>query len=137
MLTLERIGEPAAWVVADVLRDRSLGLFAAKVLGRIGAAAVEPTLVVFNESRRGVLRDGDPVFTYAATALADIGAPAIDSLFALLYDRHESVGVRAGATEALGRMGAAAEPALREALRVNDPFVRRCAAAALGMPQED
>lgn len=132
MRVLEAIGEPAVWPLANVLRDPRLGLFAARVLGHIGAAAVEPVMVVFVESARGASWDERPSFSYATAALKGIGAPALDALLYLLYDRSEGGAVRTGAAEALGAMGAVAVPALLEALEVNEPFVRQQAALALG-----
>lgn len=132
MRILAALGEPAAWPVAELLRDVRLGLFAAQVLGQIGAPAVTPVILVLVEARRSLTTDGEPVFSYAASALAGIGAPAVDQLTYLLYDRRESPAVRSGAAIALGRLGAAALPALLDALQVNDVFVRMCAASALG-----
>jgi HEAT repeat protein len=132
MLVLERIGAPAAWPVADALRDPRRGLVAARVMGRIGAAAVEPAMTVFLQSGHSLTAHGDPAATYAAEALAQIGAPALDPLLAVLYDRGERPPLRAAAAQALGEMGEVAEERLREALLVNEAFVRHCAAAALG-----
>ncbi len=132
MQTLETIGEPAVWPLANLLRDPRLGLFAARVLGRIGAAAVEPVMIVFLESLRGASWDDRPSFSYAAAALKDIGRPALDPLLYLLYDRGEFVPVRSGAATVLASLGWPALPALLEALEVIDPFVRQRAALALG-----
>ncbi|MBN2204848.1 MAG: hypothetical protein JW767_07485 [Thermoleophilia bacterium] len=132
MLVLERIGAPAAWPVGDALRDPRRGLVAARVMGRIGAAAVEPAMTVFLQSGRSLAPHGDPAATYAAEALAQIGEPALDPLLAVLYDRRERPPLRGAAARALGEMGDIAEARLREALLVNEAFVRRCAAAALG-----
>ena len=130
MGTLEAIGEPAVWPLANALRDVRLGLFAARVLGRIGPAAVKPVMIVFLESRRG-LSEGGPSFSYAAAALKDIGAAALDPLFYLLYDRAETASVRLGAGRALGMLRDVAVSPLIDALQINDPFVRRCAAGVL------
>jgi HEAT repeat protein len=132
MLVLERIGAPAAWPVGDALRDPRRGLVAARVLGTIGGAAVEPAMTVFLQSGRSLTPHGDPAATYAAEALAQIGEPALDPLLAVLYDRRERPPLRAAAARALGAMGEIAEARLREALLVNEAFVRHCAAAALG-----
>jgi len=132
MRVLEEIGDPAAWVVADALRDPYRGLVAARVMGRIGAAAVMPAMTVFLQGSRSTAPQGDPAATFAAEALAQIGEPAVDALLSVLYDRHERPPARAAAARALGKMGATAEERLREALLVNDVVVRRCAADALG-----
>jgi len=132
MLVLEEIGAPAAWPLGDALRDPRRGLVAARVMGRIGAPAVEPAMTVFLQSGRSLSPHGDPAATYAAEALAQIGEPALDPLLGALYDRRERPPVRAAAARALGEMGTVAEERLREALLVNDAFVRRCAGAALG-----
>lgn len=132
MLVLERIGAPAAWPVADALRDPHRGLVAARVMGRIGEAAVAPAMTVFLQSGRSLTPHGDPAATYTAEALAQIGEPALDPLLAVLYDRRERPPLRAAAARALGDMGEIAEARLREALLVNEAFVRECAAAALG-----
>jgi HEAT repeat protein len=131
MFVLERIGAPAAWPVGDALRDPRRGLVAARVMGRIGDAAVEPALTVFLQSSRSLTPQGDPAATYAAEALAQIGEPALDPLLAVLYDRRERPSARAAAARTLGEMGAVAEARLQEALLVNDELVRRCAATAL------
>ena len=132
MLVLERIGALAAWPVGDALRDPRRGLVAARVMGRIGEAAVEPAMTVFLQSGRGLTPHGDPAATYAAEALAQIGEPALDPLLAVLYDRRERPPARAAAARALGEMREVAEARLQEALLVNDEFVRRCAVTALG-----
>lgn len=132
MLVLEQIGAPAAWPVGDALRDPWRGLVAARVMGRIGAAAVEPAMTVFLQSGRSLAPHGDPAATYAAEALAQIGEPALDPLLAVLYDGCERPPLRAAAARTLGEMGEIAEARLQEALLVNEAFVRRCAAAALG-----
>ncbi|MEE4274304.1 MAG: HEAT repeat domain-containing protein [Thermoleophilia bacterium] len=132
MLVLERIGAPAAWAVGDALRDPRRGLVAARVMGGIGEAAVEPAMTVFLQGGRSLTPHGDPAATYAAEALAQIGEPALDPLLAVLYDRRERPPLRAAAARALGDMGEIAEARLREALLVNEAFVRECAAAALG-----
>jgi len=132
MLVLERIGAPAAWPVGDALRDPRRGLVAARVMGRIGEVAVDPAMTVLLQSGRSLAPHGDPAAVYAAEALAQIGEPALDPLLTLLYDRRERPPLRAAAARALGEMGEIAEARLREALLVNEAFVRRCAAAALG-----
>ena len=132
MIVLERIGGPAAWAVGDALRDPYRGLVAARVMGRIGEPAVEPALTVFLQSGRSLAPHGDPAATYAGEALAQIGAPALDSLFSTLHDDAERPSIRAAAGHALGAMGDVAVPGLQHALLADDPFVRRCAAAALG-----
>jgi len=132
MLVLERIGAPAAWPVGDALRDPRRGLVAARVMGRIGEAAVDPAMTVLLQSGRSLAPHGDPAAVYAAEALAQIGEPALDPLLALLYDRRERPPLRAAAARALAEMGETAAARLQEALLVNEAFVRRCAAAALG-----
>jgi HEAT repeat protein len=129
MVVLEEIGDPAAWPVGDALRDPRRGLVAARVMGRIGAAAVEPAVTVFLQSGRSLAPHGDPAATYAGEALAQIGEPSLDALLYVLYDRRERPTIRAAAARILGEVAAAR---LHEALLVNDGFVRRCAAAALG-----
>ena len=79
MDVLADIGAPAVWPLAHMLRDRQLGLFAAKTLGRIGEPAVQPALLVLTHARRSPERDAwDSAFACAAAALADIGGPALD-----------------------------------------------------------
>jgi len=129
---LELIGGPAVWPLAGVLRTPELGLFASSVLGRLGAAAVEPLVMVLVQARRLDARSDDPAFFYAATALAAIGEPAVDSLADVLRSDGEPEWVRAGAAHVLGRIAAPAVPRLLEALDSADGVSRRLAAGALG-----
>ena len=92
---------------------------------------MEPALTVFMQSGRSLAPSGDPAATYAGEALAQIGEPALDGLLCALYDRREQPAIRAAAARVLGEMGEPAATRLREALLVNDGFVRRCAASAL------
>jgi HEAT repeat protein len=130
---LVAIGAPAAWAVAEALRDLRRGLFAAQVMGRLGAAGVEPSLTVLINEGHSVVPDGRPTLSYAAQALTAIGAPAVDPLTDVLFDRRETPAVRAAAAAALAEMGETAAHRLDEALRVADAPTRRYAAAALGI----
>ena len=132
MAVLTAIGAPAVWPLAHLLRDRDLGLFAAKTLGQIGEPAVRPALLVLVHARRSPEREAsDPAFVFAASALAFIGAPALEPAAELLRDGTESPDVRAGAAFVLARMGEAAVPSLRQALTEHDADVRAVAAEAL------
>lgn len=66
---------------------------------------------------------------FAATALGNIGEPAIPELMALLRDPNK--GVRDAALMAFPRVGVAAAPALLELLRDSDGVARQNAARAL------
>jgi HEAT repeat protein len=132
MHALAAAGESAVWALAHVLHDRLVGIFAARVLSEIGEDAVRPVLLVFVQACRDPGHGRwDTSFSCAASALADIGAAALDPVVGLYRDRHEMPAVRAGAVYILGRMGSMARPFVLEALEDADPAVREAAAAAL------
>jgi HEAT repeat protein len=133
MDALVAIGAPAAWAVAEALRDLRRGLFAAQVMGRLGAAGVRPSLTVLINEGHSVVPGGRPTLSYASRALTAIGVPAVDPLADVLFDRRETPAARATAAAALAEMGAIAAHRLDEALRVADAPTRRYAAAALGI----
>lgn len=140
--------------------DADVQRFAAQALGKLkDARAVEPLIVLLNDKsikdtpsglRSEVIqalgqiadpREVDPLIAelrdpdslnrlYTANALGDIGAPAIDRLFALMKDT--DLRVRAGAARALGRIqDPRAAQSIVAALHDKDSFVLAEAADAL------
>ena len=117
------------YVPPTTRRDR--GSLAFRTLGADALPAL-PALVK-------LLEDGEAP-TFAATALAGLGAPAVPALTNALYDSWAPV--RASSAFALGTMDPAPEaavPALIECLGDPDNYVRSMAARSLGfihsMPQ--
>ena len=113
---------------------RSARISAAERLAAIGSKAegAVPALIQALASRDRVFSPGDDLRSKAAEALARIGPAAAAPLVKALKD--EDVLIRAGAGDALGRIGsgaASAVPALIEALGDERMIVRASAARAL------
>jgi HEAT repeat protein len=107
--------------------DEAVRLNASMALAGVGEAA----LPALDDTLRSPDRTGT---RYAAFALSEMGAPAVELLVERMRDADEQVAINA--SDALGNMGpeaAAAEPALRAALKADDPWRRRHAAEALGI----
>lgn len=132
MRALANIGDRAVWPLAHMLHDRYIGVFAARVLAQIGEPAVPAVLLVFAQARRSPDSEHwDPAAANATTALAGIGAPALDPVLRLVHDEHELANVRAGAVHVLGRVGGSGASHLVAALASADPQVREAAAVEL------
>jgi HEAT repeat protein len=122
--------------LCEILRNpgRSARISAAERLAAIGpeAQGAVPSLIQALGRRNPVFSADEDVPGKAAGALSRIGAVAVPALVQALKD--EDSLVRAGAADALGRIGsraASAVPALVEALRDERMIVRASAAMAL------
>lgn len=126
-LALGAIGEPAQGrLIADLsTENRRVRWGAALALGKIGGANAVDALI-------GALLDPDgEVRQRAASALGDIGEPALPSLIEAL--RIHDADLRQGVIAALGQIGKPAVASLIAGLRTgDDPRIRSGAAAALG-----
>ena len=132
------IGEPAVGPLATALTGASslVRSSAAEALGRIGSRqAVGPLIAAFKSEpvpRRPARRSGTKarldVHTAAATALAQIGAPAAEPLTAALEQLDD--GQRRSARDVLVKIGSSAVGPLIVALQESDAKV--LAAEALG-----
>lgn len=140
---LSRVGVAARGAVADLVEaletddSAELGEAAAVALGHIGSAAKDAVPVLTD--RLGNAHSGE-LRIAAATALWKIcrHPNATPTLIAALGDSEK--GVRLKALNAIGEMGVEAPtagPALRAALKENDPQLRAAAAAALWAATRD
>lgn len=121
---LGRLGEGhgAAALVKALKSDTSTRVrgAAAYALGTHGDRGVDALVAALDDADEGVRAP-------ALTALGAIGAPAVRAIPALLAPRHRPYDFQRA--EAIGRMGAAAVPPLRSALK--DPKLTRIAVDAL------
>jgi HEAT repeat protein len=114
-----------AQALSDV--DEPVRLNAAQALAAAGKAA----LPVLDAALRAP--DG-PARRHATHALSEMGVAAVELLVERARDADEQVAINA--IDALSNMGAAAEPAepaLRAALKADNPWLRRHATEALGI----
>jgi HEAT repeat protein len=126
---LARLGRPAIPVLVQRLGSENtrIAYVAQQALARIGEAAVEPLVNTMRTSP-------DPeTVRWAAIALGQIGADAVEPAAALLADRGARVEARVGAARALGTTGsnAATEP-LKAAVQSAPAPVREQAIRGLG-----
>ncbi len=122
--------------LCEILKNpgRNARISAANRLAAIGSEAkgAVPSLIQALGRRNPVFSPDEDMPSKAAEALARIGSAAVPTLIEALKDEHYLI--RAGAADALGRMGPAATsavPALADALRDERMVVRASAAMAL------
>jgi HEAT repeat protein len=127
---LGEIGPYAKAAVPALIRgfkDKNVRTYADSALGKIGRSAV-PALIE-------ALKDEDPIIrNNSATALGHIGPDAKDAVPALIRlfnDEQEQARYGSYVEWALGKIGKAAVPALIEALKDKNPFVRDYSALVL------
>ncbi len=125
---LRKIGKPAVIALMELIQDSDWAVRedAAWLLGMIGDCQAVPTLIKALYDTRSCVRKT------AASALVQIGNPAVSALIDALKDSNEDV--RQKAAEALGEIKAPqAVPALIEMLKDRNRNVRCWSAWALGM----
>jgi HEAT repeat protein len=113
----------AVAALTDALKDSDLYVrrFAAQSLGQIGAPAKSAVPALSTMLRNG--RDRKEVLDAATDAIAKIGggAGSVEALTATLRDTSRDSESRRQAAEALGKLGAAAKPAIPALMEVLRP----------------
>ncbi|MFQ5952385.1 MAG: HEAT repeat domain-containing protein, partial [Candidatus Omnitrophota bacterium] len=133
---LGRTGSSTAHCLMPLLSDSNEHVreIAVRVLGKIGPEMVGKLInaIFEKDTERGFFKNNFFVRFYASKALGVIGQEGVTPLIKKLDS--EDVDVRSEAAAALGRIGPAAKNAadrLKEALKDESWWVRRCAAKAL------
>ena len=123
--------ESAARVAAFKARDEAVTLELSAALAQVGAPAVRPLLELASQKARPgrppLSRPAPLMRAAASQALASMGEPAVPELARAL----KTPALRGAALRALGSAGSEGLKLLVTALAVDDPAIRKEAAAAL------